>query len=102
MFSLQHTKTTMLEDKKKTNAELQSLKTDNAQTDRVLKQARNFTGKRDKAHKDMKDAETELVNKIVEQNEKLNKISWEIDVWKRKLADKNLPKSLSMQAMDLR
>ncbi len=28
--------------------------------------------------------------------------AWEIDKWKRKLADKNLPKRLGLEAMDLR
>ena len=63
---------------------------------------KNFTGKRDKKHKEMREAEEELVKKIEGQNERINYLSWEIDKWKRKLADKNLVKKQTEEAMGMR
>lgn len=61
----------MLEDRKVTNTVLQQLRGENAQTDRVLKQQRNFTGKRDKLHKDMRETEEDLIKQIGQHNEKI-------------------------------
>lgn len=92
-----------LEDKKRSAAELQTLRTENAQTDRVLRQAKNFPGKKEKAHKDMKETARALIEELESKNGKIVSCSWEIDKWKRKFADKNnLLKKQMLETMDLR
>lgn len=54
----------MEDEKKKLFSEIGSLKTENAQTDRVIKQAKTFTSKKDEVHKKMKEKFDELDKEI--------------------------------------
>lgn len=50
----------------------------------------------------MRDEEAELVKQIGEQNERIQVLTWEIDKWKRKLADKSLVKKQTEEVLSLR
>ena len=50
----------------------------------------------------MEEASQELTEAIEGQNKYTVTTAWSIDVQKRKLADKNYPKQLGLEAMDLR
>lgn len=90
MYSETHTKNLLTEEKKKISAELTVKKNQNAQNDRVIKQAKHFTGKRDKIHKEMQqahDANAELIETL---SKEIADMSWVKDKEERRLADKQI------------
>lgn len=102
MYSESHTKNVLIDEKKKVNNELNGLKQDNAQSDRVIKQAKTFTAKREKVMKDMREESDALHKELTGQNDHILAKAWKIDQEKRKLADKNLLKRYTMENMDLK
>lgn len=102
MYSESHTKNVLIDEKKKVNNELNGLKQDNAQSDRVIKQAKTFTAKREKVMKDMREESDALHKELTAQNDHILAKAWKIDQEKRKLADKNLLKRYTMENMDLK
>ena len=84
----------MEDEKKKLVSEIASLKTENAQTDRVIKQAKTFTSKKDEAHKKMKEKFDELDKEILELNKETTNLNWKLDAESREFKDKNTLKKL--------
>lgn len=60
LFSHKHTRTTLVGDRKETTDRLNKFKTENQDSDRQIKTAKTFTSKKDKAHKEMRDALAKL------------------------------------------
>lgn len=90
MYSETHTKNLLTEEKKKINAELTVKKNKNAQNDRVIKQAKHFTGKRDKIHKEMKDAHDKNAEAIEVLSKEIADMAWIKDKEERRLSDKQI------------
>jgi len=90
LYSETHTKNLLTEEKKKINAELTVKKNKNAQNDRVIKQAKHFTGKRDKIHKEMKDAHDKNAEAIEVLSKEIADMAWIKDKEERKLSDKQI------------
>lgn len=55
LYTEQHTKKVLDEEKKKIVSELNDLKNENLKSDRTIRQMKTFTSKRDEDHKNMKD-----------------------------------------------
>jgi hypothetical protein len=90
------------EEKKKMVSELADLKSQNAASDRAIRQAKTFTSKRDEEHKKMKE-ESDLLNRtLTELNAEIMARSWKLDQDKRALEDKNLIKRHNDQRMQAR
>lgn len=89
---MQFWKNTLTDEKKKTNAQLAQLRTENAQSDRTIKQMKTFTGKRDKAHKEQDEERIKNENEINRLNKEIVDLSWQKDQEKRRLEDPNLLK----------
>jgi hypothetical protein len=79
LYSETHTKNILLEEKKRINAELNVLRQENAQSDRVIKQAKHFTGKRDKVHKEMKEEREKNLEEITNLNKEIVDMAWKKD-----------------------
>ena len=92
----------MEDEKKKLVSEIASLKTENAQTDRVIKQAKTFTSKKDEAHKKMKEKFDELDKEILELNKETTNLNWKLDAESREFKDKNTLKKLQSHVQALR
>jgi len=90
LYSETHTKNLLTEEKKKINAELTVKKNKNAQNDRVIKQAKHFTGKRDKIHKEMKDAHDKNAEAIEVLSKEIADMAWIKDKEERRLSDKQI------------
>ena len=90
MYSETHTKNLLTEEKKKISAELTVKKNQNAQNDRVIKQAKHFTGKRDKIHKEMQKEHEQNAELIESLSKEIADMSWLKDKEERRLSDKQI------------
>ena len=90
MYSETHTKNLLLDEKKKITAELNIKKSENAVSDRTIKQAKHFTGKKDKVHKEMKEAHDKNHETIEVLTKEITDMAWKKDTEERRLADKQL------------
>ena len=88
MYSETHTKNLLLDEKKKITAELNIKKSENAVSDRTIKQAKHFTGKKDKVHKEMKEAHDKNHETIEVLTKEITDMAWKKDTEERRLADK--------------
>lgn len=84
------------------SALLASLKTENAINERTIKQAKHFTGKKDTAEKDRKEAMLKLTETLDELYKKLLALSWKLDQEDRRFNDKSLLKKTQSENMQLR
>jgi len=64
LFASQHKKSQLAEDKKRLNAHLGVYRSDNAGTDRKIKQQKHFNSKRENAHKLMNEEWTKNSDEI--------------------------------------
>jgi len=98
----QHTKKVLDEEKKKFVSEIGQLKTENASTDRIIKQAKTFTSKKDESHKKMKEKFDTLDKDIQELNKQTTDMKWKLEAMEREFTDKNLMKRLQAQNQALK
>jgi len=77
----QHTKKVLDEEKKKFVSEIGQLKTENASTDRIIKQAKTFTSKKDESHKKMKEKFDTLDKDIQELNKQTTDMTGNLRPW---------------------
>lgn len=90
------------EEKKKIVSELADLKGQNAASDRLIRQAKTFTSKRDEEHKKMKEEEDELNKNLSDLNADIVAKAWKLDQDIRAFKDKNLLKRHNDQRMAAR
>jgi hypothetical protein len=79
LYTEQHTKAVLIDEKKKIIAEISDLKGQNAISERAIKQAKHFTGKRDEAHKKMNEERDENKEELTKLNEDIVNRSWKLD-----------------------
>jgi len=92
IFTSTHSSNFLKNEKKVLIEELNRIKTENAGSDRLLKQLHNFNSKRDKEHKEQEEREKNNTNEIDRLNEDLKKLRWNLETWRRKLTDPALLK----------
>jgi len=76
LYAAQHKKTQLLEDKKRLNAQIGAYRSDNAGTDRKIKQQKHFNSKRENTHKLMNEEFTKNTDEIKVLNEKIIELKW--------------------------
>lgn len=92
IFTSSHSSNLLKNEKKVLIEELNRIKTENAGSDRLLKQLHNFNSKREKEHKEQEDREKHQQEEIDRLNEDLKKYRWRLETWLRKLGDPALLK----------
>lgn len=102
LYTEQHTKKVLEEEKKKIVAELNDLKGQNAISDRTIRQAKTFTSKKDEAHKKMKEQQDDLSYNLKTLNENIANKAWKLDKDQRAFKDRNLLKRHNAELMSAR
>ena len=93
MYTQNHTRKIMLEEKKILSEQLSKLKGDNAVSDRAIKQGKLAASKKEEANRELKETRDKLHAAVDELNDVTFLQKWENSVQTRKLEDKNLTRS---------
>lgn len=79
LYTEQHTKKVLEEEKKKLNSELASLRGANAKTDREIRQAKTFTSKKDEEHRKLKEEQEKAQETLTKANDAIVNKSLKLD-----------------------
>lgn len=101
LYSEQHTKNLLLDEKKKLNVVLSGLKNENQSSSRTINQQKHFNGKREKTHKEMQEEATKNQDELTRLNKLIMDLTWKKDQEKRRLDDKDLFKNQQAKTMAL-
>lgn len=79
LYTEQHTKKVLEEEKKKLNSELAGLRGANAKTDREIRQAKTFTSKKDEEHRKLKEEQEKAQETLTKANDAIVNKSLKLD-----------------------
>ena len=92
MYTQNHTRKLLLEEKKQLGETLSKLRGDNAISDRAIKQGKLAASKKEEANKQLREERERLHEDIEELSAEIFALGWEKDLQLRKLHSKDLTK----------